>query len=407
MAPGRDAAIVTVGSELVTGERLDTNTRDIALALRGVGYRVRITLSLPDDVDLLAAELARLTTTYPLVVVTGGLGPTHDDVTREAASHALGLPLERDAALEASLRLVASRHAHPDAAARIAVQADVLRGATVLPAVLGTAPGQIAPTPAGRIVLLPGPPRELAPLLQRFLADEPGGAPPVRLRLTGITESDAQIRVTSALGDPQGIDFTVLAAPGDVEVLLFDAGAGHEALVTAGVLARMALADVCYSTDGSSLAEVVVRAALDRGVRLATAESCTGGMVAAALTSVPGASAVVAGGIVAYANDVKATALGVPVATLEASGAVSADTAAAMAAGAATRLSATHAVSITGIAGPEGGTPDKPVGLVWFALWCNGVLTTEERRFSGDRFAVRARATAQALDLLRRALTAE
>lgn len=404
MAERAEAAIVTVGTELVTGERLDTNTRSIARALRAAGFRVREAISVPDDEDDIATTVARLTQRFELVVVTGGLGPTHDDVTREAAARALGVPLERRAELEPALRAAAARHSQSDASQQVLRQADVLRGATVLPAVVGTAPGQVVPTPAGHLILLPGPPCELAPLLTAALSAESSAPEPVRLRATGLSESDAQVLVTRALTSFTGIGFTILAAPGEVDVLLFDDGAGEERLAEAGRGARGALGRHCFSSDGSSLAEAVVAAAVAASARIGTAESCTGGMVAAALTAVPGASAVVTGGIVAYANSVKAAELGVPEAVLREHGAVSAETARAMAAGAAARLDLTHAVSVTGIAGPDGGTREKPVGLVHFGVYSEGTVTSEHRRLSGDRDTIRLRATAAALDLLRRAL---
>jgi nicotinamide-nucleotide amidase len=399
-----DAAIVTVGTELVTGERLDTNTRDIALALRAAGYRVRAAVSLPDDEGAIASELARLVDLFPMVVVTGGLGPTHDDVTREAAARALGLPLERRPELEAALREARARHTQADAARQVLRQADVIHGATILPAVRGTAPGQVIDTPAGRLVLLPGPPRELAPMLRSVLLADAIASQPVRLRATELSESDAQVLVTRALERFRDVDFTVLASPGEVEVLLFDDGAGEVRLAEAGRSATLALGAHCYSCDGSSLAETIIRTAIARDARIGSAESCTGGMVAAALTAVPGASAVMMGGIVAYANGVKSDVLGVPHAVLDEHGAVSEQAAEFMVVGAAARLGLTHGVAVTGIAGPDGATPYKPVGLAWFAVFADGDVHAEARMFAGDRDTVRLRATATALDLLRHAL---
>jgi nicotinamide-nucleotide amidase len=399
-----EAAIITVGTELVTGMRLDTNTQSVARALRVAGFVVREATSVPDHEDDIAEAIARLAARFGLVVVTGGLGPTHDDVTREAAARALCLPLERRADLELALAAAATRHTHSEASRQVLRQADVLRGATVLPAVVGTAPGQVVPTALGRLVLLPGPPAELAPLLASVLEDEGSSSEPVRLRTTGLSESDAQVLVSRALSPFSGVGFTILAALGDVEVLLFDDGAGEPQLVAAGHAARSALGHFCYSTDGSSLAETVIATARARGARIGTAESCTGGMIAAVLTAVPGSSVVVMGGVVAYANHVKSAALGVPEAVLREHGAVSPETARAMAAGVAERLDLTHAVSVTGIAGPAGGTPEKPVGLVHFGVYSEGVLTADHRHFTGTRDIVRVRATAVALDLLRTAL---
>ncbi|MDO8903201.1 nicotinamide-nucleotide amidohydrolase family protein, partial [Hydrogenophaga sp.] len=231
------------------------------------------------------------------------------------------------------------------------------------------------------------------------------GIPPVRLRCTGITESDAQALVEPAIAPYPDVEFTILAAPGDVEVVLFADAQDTGSLDRARHAAREALGDVCYSADGSSLAETVIGLARAGGVQLACAESCTGGLVAAALTDVAGASDVFGGGVVAYADEAKLHLLHVPAELLSAHGAVSEAVARAMAEGALPVAGATLAVATTGIAGPGGATADKPVGLVWFAVARRGTETlTTERCFRGDRERVRDQATATALDLLRREL---
>lgn len=397
------AAVVGVGTELVTGLRVDTNTAEVASALLAAGYRVVETVRVADDIGLITETFARLTRTAALVVSTGGLGPTHDDVTREAAAAALGIGMERDGRIEARLAASAARHRDPEAQAQIARQADVLCGARVLDAVNGTAPAQAAPTPAGELLLLPGPPREMRPLLATYLAASPRVVAPRRLQCAGVPESDVQVAASRALAAASGVELTVLAKPGEVEVVLFDDGAGEARLAAAADAVREALGDACYATDGSTLAATVVRLATERGLSLACAESCTGGLVSAALTGVPGASAVFSGGVVSYSNEAKRDLLGVPSDTLSAHGAVSAETAACMAEGARRVLRADIAISVTGIAGPGGGTVDKPVGLVWFGL--DGPIRTQERfRFPGQRDAVRQRAVVQALLLLRRAI---
>lgn len=399
------AAILTVGTELVTGQRIDTNTAEIALALTSSGYAVAEAVSAPDDERIVADAMARLTSTYPLVVVTGGLGPTHDDVTREAAARALGLALRHDADIHTGLEAAVARHARPDAASQVYRQADVLDGATVIPAVCGTAPGQIVPTPSGSLVLLPGPPSEMRPMLGALPPGRHSFASPETLRCVGITESDAQRAAQAALGQAAGIGLTLLAKPSLVDVILFDEGAGEGRLRDAANAVAEALGDACYSRDGATLAEVVVGLAKEREVMLACAESCTGGLIAAAITEVPGSSAVFVGGVVAYANAVKTALLGVEPATLTAHGAVSEQTACRMAEGALS-LGATMAVSTTGIAGPDGGSPDKPVGTVWIGIATADVSSATVRRFPGHRAAVRARAATYALDAVRRALTA-
>lgn len=405
MGSKRTAAILTVGTELTTGLRQDTNSTEIARMLAEAGYGVSATLSLPDDRAVIAEAMRALTDACDLVVVTGGLGPTHDDITREAASDALGRPLLHDETISATLSAVAARHTQSRSREQMFRQAQVLEGATVLPAVAGTAPGQVVTLESGHaLVLLPGPPHEMRPLLTGYLSAHPRGPAPVRLRCTGITESDAQHLVTPVIA-PFPVDLTLLASPGDVEVVLFPRDAGALGLAEAAAAAQTALALACYSTDGSSLAETVVRLARERGEVIATAESCTGGMIASALTDVPGSSAVFTGGVVAYDNSVKSGLLNVPPGLLAQFGAVSEETARAMAEGALAVPGATIAVATTGIAGPDGGSEDKPVGLVWFAFArAGGEVRTAEHRLQGARAAVRGRATLIALDMLRREL---
>lgn len=401
----RTAAIVTVGTELVHGLAVDTNTAEIARVLQGVRIDVLESVSVGDDETVLSSALKRCTESYDLVVVTGGLGPTHDDVTREAAAHALGLGIHRDRSIEDGLRSSASRHVDPRAGERALRQADVIDGATVLPAVCGTAPGQWIGTARGMLALLPGPPREMRPLLSLLV--EPwteAETPPVVLRCVGMSESDVQMAVQDVLGDAHDVQLTVLARPGDVQAVLFDRGIGAEGLARTAISAAERIGDACYSRDGQDLAQVVLDRARLAKMTLATAESCTGGLLGGALTAVPGASDSYAGGIVSYSDEAKISLLGVEPSLIETFGAVSDVVAKAMAAGARHALGTDLAVSITGVAGPGGGTAEKPVGTVWFGVSSDSGTMAEIRRFSGDRRAVRERAVATALDLMRRAL---
>lgn len=406
----RSAAIVTIGSELTEGLRLDTNSEEIASALATAGMSVAEIVSVGDDATLLAETLARLVARHALVVTTGGLGPTHDDITRDAASHALGRPLVCDERIAERLQAAVARHREPEAGAQVLTQALVLEGADVIDATTGTAPGQIAATPAGLLALLPGPPTEMRPMLARVVECVGGHrTKPAELGIAGMTESDVQVAVQRAAGHVEGIGFTVLARPGDVRAVFFDTGGGAHAVAEAARLSAEALGDACYTTAGETLAEVVIRVATEHGSTIAAAESCTGGMVSAALTDVAGSSAAFLGAVVSYSNEAKAELLGVTEETLVAHGAVSRETAAEMARGATQALGAEIAVAITGIAGPTGGTAEKPVGTVWFALAISegNALVTETqftRLIQGDRAGVRLRATAIALDVLRRAL---
>lgn len=403
MPPVGSAAIITIGSELVDGLRVDTNTAEIARSLGRHGFVVREAISVGDSEETLADVLRRVTAAYALVVATGGLGPTHDDITRDATALALGLAMCADSSIVAALQPAIARHTDSRSGADILTQALVLEGAEVLLPTTGTAPGQVVGTPAGRLVLLPGPPPEMRPMLAQVLERyEATVAEPRELGVTGKAESDVQHAAQRALSAYPGIILTVLARPGDVRVLLIDDGAGESALDEAARAIAAELGDACYSVDGSALPQTLVAAAKARSLTLGTAESCTGGMVAAAITDVPGSSAVFNGGIVSYANDAKRALLGVRAETLAEYGAVSAEVASEMAEGGRARLGVDLAVATTGVAGPDGGTADKPVGLVWFALaGATGTSTVGRTFFGGDRNSIRARATATALDLLR------
>ena len=399
------AAIVTVGSELTQGLRIDTNTAEIARELSRRGFDVVENLSIGDDIELLAASIARLVATHALVVTTGGLGPTHDDITRAAAAEALGIALSTDGDLVERLRDVAARHTDPRSREAVLTQALVLDGAQIVQATTGTAPGQVVPTPAGWLILLPGPPSEMRPMLQTSLAAfKTLRAEPADLGVTGMSESDVQYAAQRALAAFDGIVLTVLARPGDVRVLLIDDGAGQTVIARAAEAVAAEIGESCYSTDGSTLATELLRECSSRRLTVACAESCTGGLVSAAITDVPGSSEVFLGGVVSYANQMKLDALRVAPGLLAQFGAVSEETARAMAEGARALSGADLAVSVTGIAGPDGGTAEKPVGLVWLALASQGGTTATQRLYSrGGRDSIRARAASNALDLLRRA----
>lgn len=416
-----DARILTVGSELL-GDLVDTNGPEVARRLTARGFRVRGLAAVPDDLDLLASELGRALSAGGLVVATGGLGPTHDDVTRDAAARATGRELREDPELRARLHAAAlARGAGPPAASER--QALVLEGAELVPNDHGTAPGQVQPVPGGVLVLLPGPPGELFPMLPAALAAaesclaEAGLSPPgeaaleAELRMAGLGESEAARRIDEddvlaaalARGD---LAHSWLARPGDVSLRL--RSPHRDVLERAVAAAATALAPHVYSTDGRSLAEVVVPVLAERFETLTAAESCTGGLLAAALTSVPGCSQVFRQGIVAYGAEAKARLLGVAPQALEQRGAVSSEVAEAMAAGARRLAGADWAVALTGYAGPATEGRDEPVGLVHLGLaHPDGRVESVERHFGGSRDAIRQRAVQAALDLLRRRLLPE
>ena len=400
------SAVVVVGTELVTGHRADTNGEEISRVLAAAGFRMQAREALADDVALLAERLRALCGQYELVVVTGGLGPTHDDVTRDAAALALGVDLVRDASLETRLAAVAEAHREPSAPAQVLRQAYILFGAEVFEPTTGTAPGQLLRTERGHLLLLPGPPHELRPMLAAALERLPR-TKVAEARVIGcvdVRETDVQLAAERVLAPYSGVGLTVLARLSLVDAVLFDDGAGELTLKNASTDVAAALANAVYATDGSSLAETVIGHARDRGVTLACAESCTGGMIASSLTAAPGASTAFVGSAVTYADAVKTRVLGVRPETLASHGAVSAAAVSEMACGARALMEADVALAVSGVAGPSGGSPRKPIGTVWFALATVEGVTATHRVFSGDRHAVRERATVIGLNLLRREL---
>jgi nicotinamide-nucleotide amidase len=408
------AAIVASGSELVRGDRQDRNGPFLAASLLRLGIEpVRITVVGDESADLEAALREGLA--HDLLVVSGGLGPTHDDRTIELLARAAGVALHTDEELAAQIeeisRNVATRLNRPyaDFEHGVRKQATIPEGALVV-GLAGTAPAIVLEVGKQLAVALPGPPRELQTLWPRVLETEPlrrllarAHAPERRvLRFYGASESEVARSLAVVGGDGDGVDVTICARDFELHVDLFvQPGAGARAAeIEAGLESRH-----LFSREETSTAELVLSLLRERGLTLATAESCTGGLVSARLTDVPGSSAVFVGGIVAYSNDVKAAQLGVPEAVLREHGAVSAETAAEMARGARERLGADVAVSVTGVAGPDGGTEEKPVGLVF--LHASGPLGERHLRFDfpGDRATIRGRATVAALHLVRRLVT--
>ncbi|MBA3843583.1 MAG: nicotinamide-nucleotide amidohydrolase family protein [Actinobacteria bacterium] len=355
---------------------------------------------------------------YDLLLVSGGLGPTHDDRTIELLARAAGVPLHLDdelrAAIEVLSRRVAERLRRPygDFAEGVAKQATLPDGASWV-GLVGTAPAVVFAHDDGLVVALPGPPRELQALWPRVLETEALQAllrrakPPDRrvLRFYGVSESAVARSLAAAGGDGDGVDVTICAREFELHVDLFvEPGASARAEAIEAQL----VADnerFLFAQEEVGTAELVLGLLRERGLTLATAESCTGGLVAARLTDVPGASDVFAGSIVAYADEVKAAQLGVPETVLAEHGAVSAETAAAMANGARERLGVDVAVSVTGVAGPGGGTEAKPVGLVHLHAAGPAGERALQLDFPADRETIRSRAAVAALHLVRQLVT--
>jgi nicotinamide-nucleotide amidase len=410
------AVIVVTGSELVRGERTDLNGPFFAREALRLGLEPARILIVGDREDELADAL-REGLAADACFISGGLGPTHDDRTVELVARVAGLPLHVDPELEQEIgdvsRLAAERLRRPyaDFEPGVTKQATLPEGAISL-GLAGTAPGIVLARNGNVAVVLPGPPRELQRLWPRALETEPvrellrRARPPGRrvLRFFGASESALARALAEAGGDGDGVEATICARDFEIHVD-FVVEPGAEA--RAEQLEQRLVAPVeefLFSRDERPIEELVLGLCRARGLTLGTAESCTGGMVAERLTRVPGASDIFQGAIVAYADAVKESELGVPAEVIERHGAVSAETAAAMARGARERLGVDVAVAVTGIAGPDGATEDKPVGLVH--LHAEGPDGGRGREFAlpGDRESVRLRSTVMALHLVRQLL---
>ena len=416
MRPLLTAEILAVGTELLTPFRQDTNSLYLAGRLNDAGIDVRWKTVVGDRTDDLVAVVRQARQRADVVLATGGLGPTSDDLTREAVAEVLGLALAEDPRLLEGIRarFAARGMTMPEANRR---QALVPRGAVVLPNPAGTAPGLWIDAGEGAIVLLPGPPREMQPMFEahvepRLRARSAGRQVRRRvIKVTGRSESAVEEiahPIYAAFGGQVPIETTILASPGQIELHLSARDADLvdiDAALEAGV-SRLAgaLGSAVVSTDGRSLEAVVGDRLRERGLRLAVAESCTGGLVLGRLTDVAGSSGWVLGGIVAYDNAVKIGELGVAPALLDAHGAVSEPVARAMARGVGVRLGADVGLAVTGIAGPSGGSPEKPVGTVVVAVAAPGSETARTFVFPGDRATVRQHSIAAALNLVRVAL---
>ena len=418
MRPITTANILAIGTELLTPYRTDTNSLYLTARLNELGIDVIGKRAVGDDVRAIEAALASALQDADIVITSGGLGPTADDLTRDAVAAALDRPLAEDPQIVEQLRERFAKRAQPMPEINRR-QAMVPRGALVLPNRRGSAPGLMIEHGDHVVVLLPGPPRELEPMFEtavreRLAARSSGGRLRRRvIKIAGQPESTVD-HIAAPIYQPLAqrpvpISTTILASPGQVELHLSARGADMAVLDAeledAVERLQTALGDSVFSTDGRAIEVVVGEALRMRGLTLALAESCTGGLVAGRLTDVPGSSASIVGGVVAYANDVKRDLLGVPADLLEAHGAVSEPVAAAMARGVRRVLRSDLGVAVTGIAGPDGGTAEKPVGTVCFSVSGPGEqVTTMTRVVPGDRQLIRQWSVMVALDLVRRAL---
>jgi nicotinamide-nucleotide amidase len=407
--------VINTGTELLLGDVLNSHLAFIARGIFPLGLRVDRQVSVPDGLSIRTA-LAESLERAEIIFITGGLGPTTDDVTREVTAEFLGLELCHDAAV---MTAIADRASHRGfrLTDRTSRQAEVPQGATVLLNEHGSAPGlylaaNIAPPKKSpHLFLLPGPPRELQPMFKRSvlpilreIVPQKSAIDRRTYRIAGMGESLVEEAVGERLLEIAGIEVGYCARPGEVDLRIIgelSALDRAETIITAG------LGGTIFSSDGESLEEVIVRLLMQGKQTLAVAESCTGGFLAHRITNVPGASIVFLAGYVTYANEAKERMLGVDPRLISAHGAVSEDVARAMAERARQRANATFALATTGIAGPGGGTKEKPVGTVFVALAADGATTQVRNfRFPDDRPTFKELTTQAALEMLRRSLLA-
>jgi nicotinamide-nucleotide amidase len=417
-SPVRTAEVIAVGSELLGSTRLDTNSLYIAERLSAIGIELRSKSVVGDNLSLIADLCRQALTRVDIVVVTGGLGPTDDDLTRDAIAAVLGRPLREHSDL---VEKIAARFARrglkmPDVNRR---QGQVIEGAIVLANPNGTAPGQYVEYGDQIIVLLPGPPRELQPMVNALCEGELASRAATdrvyrtSLFVAGRTESHVEEAVQPLYAgwrsESEPIETTVLAAPGQIELHLSlrspDPAAAECRLRAASDALVGVLGNDVFSTDGRSMEELVGSMLRERRLTIAAAESCTGGLLMSRLTDIAGSSDYVAGGLVLYSNALKTSVGLVPPALIEAHGAVSEPVAIAMAEGVRERTGADVCVGITGIAGPGGGTPQKPAGTVAIAVLVpGGPARVRTAWVHGGRTQVKFNAAQAALDMVRRAL---
>ncbi len=409
--------IVTIGDELLLGLTIDTNAAHLARELGALGVTVARRATVPDDADAIVDAVRESLDRTGAVVTTGGLGPTSDDLTREAIARLFGRELRLDEAQAERLRgWWHSRGLPGELPESNLLQAMVPEGAEVLENRHGTAPGLRLVDERGRwVVMLPGVPREMRgmvadALLPRLAADAGQGAGVVRsrtVRTTGIAESALADRLRSV--DRRALGAAIAFLPGfeGIDLRATVRGLPPEradaVLAAAATVLREAAGTHCYGEDAADLAAIVLDACRRHRWTVAVAESCTGGLLGARLTEPAGASDTFLGGVIAYDNRVKVGALGVAERDLAEHGAVSEPVARAMASGARARVGAAVGVAITGVAGPGGGTPEKPVGTVWIAVDADGDVRARRIHAVGDRGEIRARAAQAALEMMRRA----
>jgi nicotinamide-nucleotide amidase len=404
--------VVTIGTELLLGQILDTNAVDLGRELAAAGVEIVRRTSVADRPETIRAAVAEALERTGFVITTGGLGPTRDDMTKKEVAAIFNKPLLLDAAVLESLEARFRRLGRTMPAIN-RTQAEVPAGATVLPNPRGTAPGLWVEEAGRVVVMLPGVPSEMRGLLAEEvlprIAERRHSGIVVRsrtVRTTGIAESALAERVGNIEEEIAPLTLAYLPSTSGVDLRVtawrLDADDAERRLRAATAQLRQRAGESFYGDDQTDLAAAILERLRANHQRLAVAESCTGGLLGGRITAVPGSSDVFVGGIIAYSDDVKRELLGVPAPLIKAHGAVSEEVVLAMAAGAQQRLGVDAALAVTGIAGPGGGTADKPIGTVWFAARVNNEARALRRVFPGDRDEIRARSAQAALDLLRR-----
>jgi nicotinamide-nucleotide amidase len=406
--------IVNTGTELLLGNVLNTHQQWLCRRLFEAGYRVQRQMCVPDTGEAIEGAIREALGRADVVICTGGLGPTSDDITRDLVAQLLGRKLVMDEQVRAAIANFFAKRNRPQPA-RTEVQALVPEGARVLPNAVGTAPGLAMEIPAGQfrnakswLFMLPGPPRELYPMFTEHVLPMIRSVLPIEIRLacrvlrtSGIGESMVEERIAGPLESlvQQGLELGYCARTGEVDVRFV----GSAAMVSeAEQLVRKILGSYVFGVDDERIEEVLVRLLTDRKQTLAVAESCTGGLINHRITNVPGASAILLAGMVTYSNDSKQKLLGVSADSLKDHGAVSEQVAGEMARGARDRAGADYGLSVTGIAGPSGATPDKPLGTVFIGL-ASAESSLVKKLFNPyDRETFKHVTSQQALDLLRR-----
>jgi nicotinamide-nucleotide amidase len=406
------AEIIAVGSEMLTPDYLDTNSLFITERLNEAGCEVHLKTVVGDSEQDIANVLREALRRSDLIIFSGGLGPTEDDLTRVAVAEVLKRAVTIDPVLvEALRRRFASRgYQMPKINER---QALVIDGASILDNPFGTAPGMWLEEGGAGIALLPGPPRELKPMLEKHIlprVQERSGGRRLASRqfhVTGMTESEVDSRVAPVYRKYPEIRTIILAKPGHIALRISRwVGPAEEPADLEELASQIQglLGDAVFSSAREPLEEVVGRMLLESGQTLAVAESCTSGMIGARITRIPGSSRYFLGGVLCYSNEVKKHACGVPSGILEEHGAVSAEVAEALAGGVREKLGSSIALSVTGIAGPDGGSSEKPVGLVFVGIADGRRVIHFKRIIPGDRETIRERATYFALSSLRKFL---